>query len=86
MMRKEDIKVCVLRIEGTNCEEEMFQAFKELETSPEKVHLKQLIGQCPEGMRRDLEDYRHPGAPGRFLRRRLCARRCHLRGPHDAPP
>src|SRR5512137_1623634 len=66
MMRKEDIKVCVLRIEGTNCEEEMFQAFKELEASPEKVHLKQLIGQCPEGMRRDLEDYDILALPGGF--------------------
>ena len=27
-MESEEIKVCVLRIEGTNCEEEMFQAFQ----------------------------------------------------------
>ena len=66
MMRKEEIKVCVLRIEGTNCEEEMFQAFKELDTSPEKVHLKQLVGPCPETMRRDLEDYDILALPGGF--------------------
>jgi len=65
-MREEDIKVCVLRIEGTNCEEEMFQSFLRLDTSPEKVHLKQLIGQCPTDLRRELEDYDILALPGGF--------------------
>ncbi|QLH75059.1 MAG: phosphoribosylformylglycinamidine synthase subunit PurQ [Methanomassiliicoccales archaeon] len=65
-MKNEEIKVCVLRIEGTNCEEEMYQAFKELGTSPEKVHLKQLIGRCPRNMGRTLEDYHLLALPGGF--------------------
>jgi phosphoribosylformylglycinamidine (FGAM) synthase-like amidotransferase family enzyme len=66
MMQNDEIKVCVLRIEGTNCEEEMYQAFRELGTAPEKVHLKQLIGQCPSRMGRDLEDYDVLALPGGF--------------------
>jgi phosphoribosylformylglycinamidine synthase I len=66
MMQNDEIKVCVLRIEGTNCEEEMYQAFRELGSAPEKVHLKQLIGQCPSEMRRDLDDYDVLALPGGF--------------------
>ena len=51
-MNVDEIKVCVLRIEGTNCEEEAYNAFKMLGASPEKVHLKQLIGDCSPSMRR----------------------------------
>ncbi|OPY34548.1 MAG: phosphoribosylformylglycinamidine synthase I [Methanomassiliicoccales archaeon PtaU1.Bin124] len=65
-MKSEDIKVCVLRIEGTNCEEEMFQAFRQLGASPEKVHLKQLIGKCSVDMRRNLPDYDVLALPGGF--------------------
>lgn len=65
-MKSEDIKVCVLRIEGTNCEEEMYQVFKELGTSPEKVHLKQLIGSCPSDLKRSLSDYQILALPGGF--------------------
>ncbi|MBS3781681.1 MAG: phosphoribosylformylglycinamidine synthase subunit PurQ [Candidatus Thermoplasmatota archaeon] len=42
-MKREDIKAGVLRIEGTNCEEESHLAFKRLGAQAEKVHLKQLI-------------------------------------------
>lgn len=65
-MNVDEIKVCVLRIEGTNCEEEAYNAFKMLGASPEKVHLKQLIGDCPPSMRRDLDDYQILMFPGGF--------------------
>jgi len=65
-MRAEEIRVCVLRIEGTNCEEEAYQAFKMLGARPEKVHLKQLTGDCPPSLRRDLDDYQVLMFPGGF--------------------
>lgn len=65
-MKSEDIKVCVLRIEGTNCEEEMYQVFNELGAAPEKVHLKQLIGSCPADLKRSLSDYDILALPGGF--------------------
>ncbi|MGD2247691.1 MAG: phosphoribosylformylglycinamidine synthase subunit PurQ [Candidatus Methanofastidiosia archaeon] len=36
------IKVCILRIEGTNCEQETYDAFLELGADPDMVHLKEL--------------------------------------------
>lgn len=65
-MRTNEIRVCILRIEGTNCEEEAYQAFKMLGAEPEKVHLKQLIGRCPAEMRRDLDEYQVLMIPGGF--------------------
>lgn len=66
-MKISDIKVCVLRIEGTNCEQEMLLSFKRLGTNPEFVHLKQLIGQDTDaGERRDLFDYHILMIPGGF--------------------
>lgn len=65
-MKLSEIKVCILRIEGTNCEDETHAAFKETGTRPEKVHIKQLIGACPAGMRRDLADYQVLALPGGF--------------------
>jgi phosphoribosylformylglycinamidine synthase len=66
-MRIEDVKVCVLFIEGTNCEEESFWAFKRLGANSEKVHLKQLIGSdVDENERRDLLDYDIVMLPGGF--------------------
>ena len=65
-MKAEDVKVCVLRIEGTNCEDEMYQAFKTVGASPEKVHLKQLIGQTSSELRRNIEDYDILAFPGGF--------------------
>lgn len=65
-MKAEDVRVCVLRIEGTNCEDEMYQAFREVGASPEKVHLKQLAGQVPSGLRKDIEDYDILAFPGGF--------------------
>ena len=57
-MKPEDVRVCVIRIEGTNCEDEMAAAFEMVGAKSEKVHLKQLIGQAPADMRRNLEDYK----------------------------
>lgn len=66
-MRVEDIKVCVLRIEGTNCEDETFQAFARLGARPELVHLKQLMGQdTREDEVRKLSDYHILMIPGGF--------------------
>ena len=36
-MKPENIRVCVLRIEGTNCEDEMADAFRAVGTQAEKV-------------------------------------------------
>lgn len=65
-MKASDIRVCVLRIEGTNGEDEMYDAFRLVGASPEKVHLKQLTGHAPSGMRRELEDYDVLVIPGGF--------------------
>ena len=65
-MRAEEVKVCVIRIEGTNCEDECARAFNAIGADAEKVHLKQLLGQCPSAMRRDLGDYHILAFPGGF--------------------
>ena len=65
-MKAEDVKVCVIRIEGTNCEDEMANAFSMVGAQAEKVHLKQLIGQAPADMKRSLEDYDVLAVPGGF--------------------
>ena len=65
-MSAKDVKVCVLRIEGTNCEDEMAYAFESVGATAEKVHLKQLTGQAPAELRRDLEDYDILAFPGGF--------------------
>lgn len=63
-------KICVLRIEGTNCELETALAFKRLGASVEIVHLKQLeragAGRVKERERRSLEDYDLLVIPGGF--------------------
>jgi phosphoribosylformylglycinamidine synthase len=41
-MRTEDINVCILRIEGTNNEQEMYDAFKRLGAQPSLVHLNEF--------------------------------------------
>ena len=66
-MKKKDIKVGILRIEGTNCEQESFEAFKKIGTSPEFLHLKQLLNMdCNENERRDIFDYQCIMIPGGF--------------------
>lgn len=66
-LKREDIKVAVLRIEGTNCEEESYRSFKKLGADAEKVHLKQLLGMdVTEEEKRDLTDYHVVMIPGGF--------------------
>lgn len=66
-MKVEDVKICILIIEGTNCEAETSQAFRRSGASPEIVHLKQLLGQdTSPGETRKLEDYEILVIPGGF--------------------
>ncbi|AGI47166.1 phosphoribosylformylglycinamidine synthase I [Thermoplasmatales archaeon BRNA1] len=65
-MKAEDVKVCVIRIEGTNCEDEMANAFEMVGAKAEKVHLKQLLGQCAPELKRNLEEYDALAFPGGF--------------------
>ena len=67
IVKKEDIKIAILRIEGTNCEQESFDAFKRLGTSPEFVHLKQLLHiDCNKDEKRNLSDFQCLMVPGGF--------------------
>lgn len=59
-------KICILRIEGTNCEQETFLAFRQLGALAELVHLKQLTGAVQERDRRQLEEYDALVIPGGF--------------------
>jgi len=66
-MKRDEVKVCVLRIEGTNCETESYLAFERLGAKPEIVHLKQLLGQdIRESEKRNLMDYHILMIPGGF--------------------
>ncbi len=66
-MDRKNIKVAVLRIEGTNCEEESYLAWKRLGADAEKVHLKQLLGlDVSEEEKRDLNDHHIVMIPGGF--------------------
>lgn len=66
-MKISDIKVAILRIEGTNCEQESYDSFKRLGASPEFVHLKQLLGiDCNKNEIRDIFDYQCIMVPGGF--------------------
>ncbi len=66
-MKLEDVKVAVLRIEGTNCEQESYDAFKRLGAYPEFVHLKQLLGiDCNKDEKRDVFGFQCLMIPGGF--------------------
>jgi phosphoribosylformylglycinamidine synthase len=66
-VKKKDIKVAILRIEGTNCEQESLDAFKRLGTSPEFVHLKQLLHiDCNDSEKRNISDFQCIMVPGGF--------------------
>ncbi len=54
------VKACVLRIEGTNCEEESARAFRMAGADPEIVHLKTLM------KKNNLADYDILMLPGGF--------------------
>jgi len=66
-VKKQDIKVAILRIEGTNCEQESYDAFKRLGTNPEFVHLKQLLHiDCNKNEKRNILDFQCIMIPGGF--------------------
>ncbi|MEF8879132.1 MAG: phosphoribosylformylglycinamidine synthase subunit PurQ [Candidatus Thermoplasmatota archaeon] len=66
-MKTKDIKIAILRIEGTNCEQESYNAFKKLGTKPEMVHLKQLLHiDTTKDEQRNLSDYQCLMIPGGF--------------------
>lgn len=67
MVYRSDVKVAVLRIEGTNNEQEMWDAFHELGAQPELVHLNQLVKKdLPAEEKRKLSDYHLLMLPGGF--------------------
>ncbi len=67
MANRKDIRVAVLRIEGTNNEQEMFDAFHSLGAQPELVHLNQLVKRdLPKEEKRSLADYDVLMLPGGF--------------------
>jgi len=65
-VKRSTIRVAVLYIEGTNCEDESVAYFRHLGAQAEKVHLKQLTGDAPAELRRDLDDYDILMIPGGF--------------------
>jgi phosphoribosylformylglycinamidine synthase len=66
-LKIKDIKVGVLRIEGTNCEQESFDAFKRLGANPEFLHLKQLLNMdCNKNEIRTVFQYQCLMIPGGF--------------------
>ena len=57
----------VLRIEGTNCEQESYDSFQRLGVHPEFVHLKQLLGiDCTKEEKRNIFDFHCLMIPGGF--------------------
>ncbi len=60
-MEREEIKIAILQMEGTNCEEESFYAFKELGVNPEYVHIKKI-----EKGEKKIFDYHGLFLPGGF--------------------
>ena len=65
-MKRSSIRVGVVFIEGTNCEDESVAFFRHLGAQAERVHLKQLTGDVPAELRRDLDDYDLLMIPGGF--------------------
>ena len=66
-MRRGELRVALITIEGTNCDEELFVALKTLGARPEIVHLKQLEHRDVEpGKFRSLADYQVAFVPGGF--------------------
>src|SRR5207237_1003311 len=65
-MKRAAIRIGVVFIEGTNCEDESVAFFRHLGAQAERVHLKQLTGNVPAELRRDLDDYDLLMIPGGF--------------------
>ena len=65
-MKRSEIRVASVFIEGTNCEDETAAYFRLLGAQAETVHLKQLTGDVPAAERRKLGDYDVLAIPGGF--------------------
>ena len=66
-VKTKDVKIAILRIEGTNCEQESYDAFKRLGANPEFVHLKQLLNiDCNKNEKREIFQYQCIMLPGGF--------------------
>ncbi|MFZ0699358.1 MAG: phosphoribosylformylglycinamidine synthase I [Thermoplasmata archaeon] len=66
-MSRKDLRIALVSIEGTNCDQELRVAFEHLGTSPEIVHLKQLERREVEpSERRTLSDFQMVLFPGGF--------------------
>ena len=59
-MNQEELKVCIMRVGGTNCDSETQRAFQELGVQAEVLHVNELI------KRRNLLDYSVLVFPGGF--------------------
>jgi phosphoribosylformylglycinamidine synthase len=59
-MKKEDIRICILRVGGTNCDSETQRAFQELGVQAETLHLNELLS------RQNLMEYHILVFPGGF--------------------
>ncbi|MCI4336044.1 MAG: phosphoribosylformylglycinamidine synthase I [Thermoplasmata archaeon] len=66
-MPRDRLRIALLTIEGTNCDEELFVALRTLGARPEIVHLKQFEGRdVPRTEVRRLLDYQMLLIPGGF--------------------
>ena len=59
-MKREEIKVCILRVGGTNCDAETKRLFGELGVYAEIVHVNEIV------RRRNLLEYNALVFPGGF--------------------
>lgn len=59
-MKREEIRVCLLRVGGTNCDSETQRAFQELGVQTENVHLNEMV------KRKNLMEYQGLVFPGGF--------------------
>lgn len=67
LMKKDEMRVAVMRIEGTNCEDETVRAFEMLGIDAEAVHLKQFYSDMiRESEKRNIWDYSCIVFPGGF--------------------
>jgi phosphoribosylformylglycinamidine synthase subunit PurQ / glutaminase len=66
-VRRGELRVGLISIEGSNCDEELYVALKSLGARPEIVHLKQFEQRDVERARyRNLDDYQALFLPGGF--------------------
>jgi len=66
-MNRSEIRVAVIRIEGTNCEEETVRAFRDCGVFAETVHLKQFYSDMiKDREQRSFSDYNCIAFPGGF--------------------